>query len=732
MSVASSAAITVAICTFNRHHLLRECIEALLAQRINRDLFRILIVDNSPDKGRAESFYEDVGFHSLATIIHSYPPGLSRARNCAAAACGTPYIAYIDDDARPEPDWLAGLLAGFRYSSKVAAVGGPIQPIWKNRPPEWLPPKHLGLLTILEAEGSDRDLPKHQYLYGANMAFRIEQLRAMGGFPEHIGRDGAKSLLSCEETQLQDALREAGYVVRFITSAGVRHMVHEDRLQRNWMRSRMSWQSVSEQLQKPPLFHKDWVLGDIERLVRYNPDAAAAFRLFFKDAKGKALDTQLHAIRVFSALLLGAHSIPEEAVRAVSGSSTASPALAPAVMLEGNEYAPSAAGVSSAKYLFVEALPGHRYLYDLYGDVEGAQLLLYTTDDSAWCNGRGYRIRFKQFLDQLRRSIGRRTRAIFFLTFDGPVYGAGSEEYFEFLQSCRVPVLGILHRLPESDRAIQAARKLASLVAGICFLSETMAERARSEFGFKKAYYLPHHQTSYSLADAIRAREQTRARLGVRPQQVVLGVIGEARKGKGIPWLLSALEEIPPAVRERMFFLFAGKAKDYTNEEVREGLAKSRLTGFTDLRPHPVRNSYAVLSGSEYAKYVAATDIGLLLYQDGQRRCMSGVLGDFLASNCKVLATADSFVGAEVERHHLGLTVQLEDAKTLAAALVASLGAASAPLSQRAEEYRRRTAADAVLEALRALLAECGGAQQVMLQRGPIHQEAWVGSEAAE
>ena len=52
--------------------------------------------------------------------------------------------------------------------------------------------------------------PSTKYLYGANMAFSVEHLQAMGGFPEQIGRNGAGALLSCEETQVQDALLMPG------------------------------------------------------------------------------------------------------------------------------------------------------------------------------------------------------------------------------------------------------------------------------------------------------------------------------------------------------------------------------------------------------------------------------------------------------------------------------------------------------------------------------------------
>src|SRR5262249_7034141 len=156
----------------------------------------------------------------------------------AAATCKTPYIAYLDDDARPGPTWLSSLLDGFSNSPEVAAVGGPIIPIWPNRRPRWLPNKHLGVLGCHHPADNDGELPEHQYLYGCNMAFAVEKLQAIGGFQEQVGRKGVGSLLSSEETQVQDGLRDAGFLVWFSKSASVRHIVHEDRLRRNWLRSR--------------------------------------------------------------------------------------------------------------------------------------------------------------------------------------------------------------------------------------------------------------------------------------------------------------------------------------------------------------------------------------------------------------------------------------------------------------------------------------------------------------
>jgi glycosyltransferase involved in cell wall biosynthesis len=699
----STALITAAICTFNRHHLLQDAIGALLKQTLDKRLFKILIVDNSSDQERADAFYRMAGFdRRRVKVIPSQPPGLSRARNVAAAECGTQFIAYLDDDARPDPTWLSSLLAGFRHASEVAAVGGPIRPVWRNgRTPRWLPRKHLGLLTVLEPTESDCNLEEHQYIYGANMAFSVEHLLAMGGFPEQVGRTGAASLLSCEETHLQDALRDDGYMIRFVNSASVRHIVHEDRVRRNWMRSRMAWQSVSEQLQTPPQFQRDWAIHGIKRLAAEDPDVAAAVRIFFKEADGDALTRQLDAIRHFSALLMNAHRMPEGTLSRDFGLATSISSNGKTRM---NGYAPSAAGASDARLLFVEALPGHKYLYDLYGELPDAQLLSYYSEDQAWGRDAACQARFRRFLDYVQRSIGRKTEAVFFLTLDGPTYGSNREEFFRFLASCSVPVHGILHRAPGSRAWAEAARRLNSLVENICFLSETMVDDARRKVGLSQACYLPHHPTTLSLPRAMRARESIRARLGIRPGQVVFATIGEARKGKGIPLLLSGLGQLPAEARDKMFFLFAGKATLHSNEEIRRAFVSSRTLGLTDLRTHPVATNYAVLSDREYAEYVAASDIGLLLYQEDQRQCMSGVLGDYLSANCKIVATANSHVGAEVKRHELGIALQREDAGALAATLVDALQLPHEPFSTRAEEYRASIAADAVLRALRELI----------------------------
>ena len=90
------------------------------------------------------------------------------------------FIAYLDDDACPDPQWLKYLVATFQ-SSDHAGVGGPnIAPRGDGFRADCVArapggPSHV-LLTDTVAE----------HIPGCNMAFRTKALRAIGGFDEQF------------------------------------------------------------------------------------------------------------------------------------------------------------------------------------------------------------------------------------------------------------------------------------------------------------------------------------------------------------------------------------------------------------------------------------------------------------------------------------------------------------------------------------------------------------------
>ena len=242
--------LTVCICTYNRYELLEKCINSLTKQSVSDDGFKILVADNSPDAAVAEKEKQKYLNVSNLEYMHIPTPGLSNARNVGAEICGTEYIAYIDDDAIASKDWVKSLIQGFEAFNNAEMVGGPIQPIWGKDKPSWIPKWREGFLTIIDwGEGDAREVTEHEWFAGANMAFKTDAILKYGGFPTNLGRiGGGATLLSNEEIDLVDSIKENNGQIIYAPSAKVDHLVDERRLTREWFKKRVSWQVVSDLL----------------------------------------------------------------------------------------------------------------------------------------------------------------------------------------------------------------------------------------------------------------------------------------------------------------------------------------------------------------------------------------------------------------------------------------------------------------------------------------------------
>src|SRR4051812_48918391 len=173
-------------------------------------------------------------------------PGLSHARNRAlawAAEAGADVLAFVDDDAVVDPGWYEALKARWDEApADVACIGGPIRPRFSAPPPLWFSDGIAHVLTLLDRGREVRDLdPDREAVYGANISFRVEPLRAVGGFDPSLGHAGARVSFG-EEDEAQRALARLGYRVRYVPDAGVTHVIPADRLTRaSFLRRRFAF-----------------------------------------------------------------------------------------------------------------------------------------------------------------------------------------------------------------------------------------------------------------------------------------------------------------------------------------------------------------------------------------------------------------------------------------------------------------------------------------------------------
>jgi GT2 family glycosyltransferase len=161
--------VSVIVCTFNGARTLRECLDGLCA--LNYPDYEVIVVnDGSTDETAASAARYPV------RLITTENMGLSMARNTGLEASTGEIVAYIDDDARPDPDWLQYMVRTC-IEGDWAAVGGPN-----------LPPPNDGM--VADCVANSPGAPTHvllsdceaEHVPGCNMAIRRSALVRIGGF----------------------------------------------------------------------------------------------------------------------------------------------------------------------------------------------------------------------------------------------------------------------------------------------------------------------------------------------------------------------------------------------------------------------------------------------------------------------------------------------------------------------------------------------------------------------
>ena len=161
--------ISVVVCSHNGAATLRDCCEGLL--ELDYPSFDVLIVDDGSTDATGD-IAEEYGFPTICTPNR----GLSSARNRGLDAAEGEIVAYIDDDARPDPHWLYYIAHTF-LTTDYAGVGGPnIVPSQSGSVPWCVENAPGGPIHVLL---NDREA---EHIPGCNMAFRKSALLAVGGF----------------------------------------------------------------------------------------------------------------------------------------------------------------------------------------------------------------------------------------------------------------------------------------------------------------------------------------------------------------------------------------------------------------------------------------------------------------------------------------------------------------------------------------------------------------------
>jgi len=193
---------TVVVVTWRGRDHITACLDALAAQKSPH---RTIVVDNASDDGTAAL----ISGHEVVRL----PRNVGYAGGLAAVLdlIDTPYVAWLNDDAVPDPSWLAELENALEADRGAAAATSSILLTDGST-------QSVGVALTTTGHGKDVVLAGREVFgfCGGAALLRTAELRAVGGVP-------AGFFCYYEDTDTAWRLRLAGGRVISVGPARVRH-----------------------------------------------------------------------------------------------------------------------------------------------------------------------------------------------------------------------------------------------------------------------------------------------------------------------------------------------------------------------------------------------------------------------------------------------------------------------------------------------------------------------------
>lgn len=234
--------VAVVICAYTMERLddIERAVASIHDQRRPADEL-IVVIDHNPEL----VIVARERFLDARVIANIETRGLSGGRNTGIASATSDIVAFLDDDAQADSDWLERMLSWYDDPS-VIAIGGTSEPVWRTGRPSWFPLEFDWVVGC-----SYRGLPTRpadvRNLIGSNMSFRRDVFARVGGFHYAIGRVGTRPV-GCEETELciRAARQIAGSRIVYDPAVRVKHYLPEGRARWRYFRSRCYAEGLSK------------------------------------------------------------------------------------------------------------------------------------------------------------------------------------------------------------------------------------------------------------------------------------------------------------------------------------------------------------------------------------------------------------------------------------------------------------------------------------------------------
>ncbi len=179
-----SLKISVIICSYNRDEYIIDAIDSLYNQTLSKEKFEVIVVDNNSTDNTRSFCLNYIQSHPDYNIyyLEETNQGASFARNTGAAFAKGPLLAFMDDDAIADKDFLSRIISFYEANADVGGLGGRIIPKYIPAEPKWMSHYVSSLVGNFHYNDNAVMFRPGKYPLESNMIVTKKDFIEVGGF----------------------------------------------------------------------------------------------------------------------------------------------------------------------------------------------------------------------------------------------------------------------------------------------------------------------------------------------------------------------------------------------------------------------------------------------------------------------------------------------------------------------------------------------------------------------
>jgi len=275
--------ITVAICTYNGEDRIPDVLDHLIKQEVAQGLtWEVMVIDNNSTDHTADvvgDYQKRWPSNVELRYLLEERQGLAHARQRAVTEARGEWVAFLDDDNLPEPDWVQEAVDFGRSRERVGSFGGRILGDYEVQPPrsfglvQGLFAINEGTKTICYSTEASGEFPP-----GAGMVVRRQAwLDAVPPELQNLGVTGGSRASTGEDIEAQWYIHAAGWEVWHNARMVLWHKIPATRFSESYLErffegiaaSRRSTRRLRYRAWQWPVMAVAFWLNDVRQLFKY-------------------------------------------------------------------------------------------------------------------------------------------------------------------------------------------------------------------------------------------------------------------------------------------------------------------------------------------------------------------------------------------------------------------------------------------------------------------------------